>query len=346
MIVKNEEKVIERCLGSIKNLVDEIVIVDTGSTDGTLEILKKIEDIHVFSFGWCEDFSMARNYSIEKTTGDYVLVLDADEYLAYGKREVLENIMNKQQIGRILIESKYLKEDNILSSKSYVSRFFPRNVRYSGAIHEQLVSNLPRVKANFKLKHDGYLNADKSKRNIPLLIAEVKKKPRDAYYLFQLGKELRISERYKEAYHFLVRSYAEAEYQFSYYGELVIELIYSGKECEASEILDIIEKNDEILKNTVDYHFAKGLFFLDYCLKNPHYIEKYLGKIEASFLSCLELNNRNNIQYVQGTSSFLAAYNLGVFYEVTGNIQKAKKYYELSSKEGYNLAAKRLNLIN
>ncbi len=78
MIVKNEEKVLARCLESVKGLVDEIIIVDTGSSDGTRDIARKYTD-KVFRFEWVNDFSAARNFSFKKATKDYQMWLDADD---------------------------------------------------------------------------------------------------------------------------------------------------------------------------------------------------------------------------------------------------------------------------
>ncbi len=80
MIVRNEEKVLDRCLGSIADLVDEIVIVDTGSTDSTKEIAKKYTD-RIYDFEWVDDFSAPRNYAFELCGSDYIYTADADEYL-------------------------------------------------------------------------------------------------------------------------------------------------------------------------------------------------------------------------------------------------------------------------
>ncbi len=80
MIVKNEEKVLERCLKSIVDLVDEVIIVDTGSTDRTKEIAKKYTD-QIYDFEWIDDFSAARNFSFSKATKDYIYAADADEVL-------------------------------------------------------------------------------------------------------------------------------------------------------------------------------------------------------------------------------------------------------------------------
>ena len=78
MIVKNEEKVLERCLDSLKGLWEELIIVDTGSTDSTKTIAKKYTD-KVYDFSWTGNFSDARNYSFSKAGCDYIYCADADE---------------------------------------------------------------------------------------------------------------------------------------------------------------------------------------------------------------------------------------------------------------------------
>ena len=80
MIVKDEEKVLERCLASVADLMDEIVVVDTGSTDKTKEIAKKYTD-KIYDFKWVDDFSAARNFAFSHASKDYVLSMDADEVL-------------------------------------------------------------------------------------------------------------------------------------------------------------------------------------------------------------------------------------------------------------------------
>ena len=80
MIVKNEEQVLGRCLDSLTSIADEIVIVDTGSTDRTKEIAKQYTD-KIYDFKWVDDFAKARNFSFEKATKDYIYVADADEVI-------------------------------------------------------------------------------------------------------------------------------------------------------------------------------------------------------------------------------------------------------------------------
>jgi glycosyltransferase involved in cell wall biosynthesis len=345
-IVKNEEKYIKRCIDSVKKLVDEIVVVDTGSTDNTMNILQQFQNVKLFQYEWCNDFSSARNFAIENCNGDYILVLDADEYVTFGKRKELNSIMNEKLVGQIAVKSQFKRDEQVFHSISFVSRFFPRSLRYTGAIHEQLDSTLPKTKMKFTVKHDGYFETDKSIRNIPLLENEINKNPNDPYYLFQLGKEYRLKKLYDSSFDCLIKAYKFCDKNLPYYGEVVLELIYSGKECKNDAVLGIIEENENSLYQVSDFHFAKGLFFLDYCLEHPNKANLYIQEIEKSFLYCLSLENEAHIEYVTGTSSFLAAYNLGVFYEVVGNKKKAEEFYKKSYKSGYGNAKVRLDKLN
>lgn len=91
MIVKNEEAVIDRCLASVARLMDEIVIVDTGSTDATKDICRRYTD-RIFDFAWNDDFSAARNFSFDQATGDFIFWLDADDVLTPDNQEKLKKL--------------------------------------------------------------------------------------------------------------------------------------------------------------------------------------------------------------------------------------------------------------
>ena len=86
MIVKNEERILKRCLDSVKDLVDEIVIVDTGSTDTTRQIAERYTD-KIYDFTWIDDFSAARNFAFSKATQEYIYSADADEVLSEENRQ-------------------------------------------------------------------------------------------------------------------------------------------------------------------------------------------------------------------------------------------------------------------
>ncbi|MEA5477234.1 glycosyltransferase [Pseudanabaena galeata UHCC 0370] len=94
LIVKNEEQRLPKCLESLKALVDEIIVVDTGSSDRTVAIAKKYQ-ARVFHFEWCDDFSQARNYAIAQAKGKWILVIDADEVLEQSAIAILQEVMQR-----------------------------------------------------------------------------------------------------------------------------------------------------------------------------------------------------------------------------------------------------------
>lgn len=177
LIVKNEQDVIETCLKSLVNVVDEIIIVDTGSTDKTIEIAKKYTD-KIFNFQWDNDFSKARNRSLEEASGEWILLIDADEELTNITKEELKTLITKEDIATYYVLERSLKENQIY----YLLRLF-RNVKeifFKGIIHEQITEGLSEYCKNNNLKgtispiiiihHDQKRESkNKDDRNIELL---------------------------------------------------------------------------------------------------------------------------------------------------------------------------------
>ena len=143
VITKDEEKNIDRCLESIKNIVDEIIIVDTGSNDNTVNVAKRYSN-KIFHYVWEDDFSKARNFAIEKANGDYILFLDADEYLDcyFDLKEFLKNEELFKDAYLIKIKNIDKDEKNKLIDEFLAIRLFKNdiNIRYQGTIHEQVIN--------------------------------------------------------------------------------------------------------------------------------------------------------------------------------------------------------------
>ena len=114
MIAKNEEKHLEECLNSVKELVDEVIIVDTGSTDKTKQIGKKF-NAKIYDFKWIDDFSAARNKSLKHATKDWILVLDADEVLDKEALKVIKDelVKNKENDAFLFIHKNYTNKTKI-----------------------------------------------------------------------------------------------------------------------------------------------------------------------------------------------------------------------------------------
>ncbi len=140
MIVKDEELVLKRCLDSVKNLMDEIIVVDTGSSDKTKEIAYLYTD-KVYDFQWINDFSAARNFSFSKATKDYIMWLDADDVLLEKDKQKLQNLKENLSPSVDMVVMKYNmsfdKNDNPTFSFNR-ERLLKRSMNYFwvGEIHE------------------------------------------------------------------------------------------------------------------------------------------------------------------------------------------------------------------
>lgn len=145
MIVKNEEKVLERCLKSVADLCDEIVIVDTGSTDSTKSIAAKYTS-HVYDFEWCDDFSAARNFAFSKCSCDYIYSADADEYLDEDNRIQFKNLISVLDPAVEIVQMHYYEPgiSDVLNSKSeYRPKLFKRlrAFRWIDPVHETVAAD-------------------------------------------------------------------------------------------------------------------------------------------------------------------------------------------------------------
>lgn len=142
MIVRDEEKTLARCLDSVKDIVDEIIIVDTGSTDQTKEIAKGYTDL-LYDFEWVDDFSVARNYAFSKGTQEYLMWLDADDVILPEDRQQLLELKKTIDPNIDCIIMKYnltSREDGQISSSFYRERIVKRNkgFKWHDPIHEYI----------------------------------------------------------------------------------------------------------------------------------------------------------------------------------------------------------------
>ena len=203
LITKNEERFVGRCLESVRDIADQIVVVDTGSLDWTPDIAKRF-GAEVYSFMWVDDFSAARNAALEKATGDWILMLDADEELPAEQRENLRKLVEDKSA--IAWRLPMVDEGHEDAGVSYVPRLY-RNAPalfYVGRIHEQIFASLEVRRAEWGLEnkfgdavllHHGYTkelvkSRDKIARNLRLLRLANDEMPGEPNLLMNLGLEL------------------------------------------------------------------------------------------------------------------------------------------------------------
>ena len=200
MIVKNEEENIECCLESIKEIADEIIIVDTGSTDQTVRLAQQYTD-KIFSHPWEDNFSKARNQSIKYATGDWIFIIDADEELLTENTHLLLQAVQNEEIDAIQIQviSEFQQErsESILNQ----TRLFRNNdnIYFEGRVHNRLVGfNNPKIYP-LRIKHKGY----------DLTPSQLKTKFQRTVYL--LKKDLQHNPNNPLPYHYLSCSYLSME---------------------------------------------------------------------------------------------------------------------------------------
>ena len=275
VIVKNEEKNLPRWLQCMASLADEMVVVDTGSTDSTVT-LAKAAGARVFSFPWINDFAAAKNYAIEQARGQWVFFLDADEYIRPQDCDKVRAVLrryagDKDVIGfvnpLINIDSD---RNNAYISTIYQIRLFRNlpDLRYRGAIHEMLQYSGPEKKhmplvEDYNLYHTGYSvkrMPEKYKRNLQMLRVSVKKYGKrlmddfyfaDCYYgLQQYEQAIRHAKSYLEA---TGRRRGEESRP---YGLLLQSMIFC--EYPLSEILGWVDKALEEFPHCAEFKILEG----------------------------------------------------------------------------------------
>lgn len=214
MIVKNEEKNIERALTWGKGIVFEQIVVDTGSTDRTVEIAERM-GAKVFHFPWINDFSAAKNYAIEQASGEWIAFLDADEYfLPEDARKIpdLLDFMDAEHTDTAVTGWFNLNDENeicTLGSQNRIFRNIPE-IRYHGKIHEGIlmpdgsICRFTDATKELAILHTGYQDAEKrtknkSERNRELIEAELQKNPDNIDMLGYMGDECLASSDLQRA---------------------------------------------------------------------------------------------------------------------------------------------------
>lgn len=220
MMIKNEEKYLNRTLEKLlplmKEIDSELIILDTGSTDNSVDIARKYTD-KVYFCEWNNNFGNMRNKSISYAKGEWILVLDADEeLLSYDKlKEFFASDLCEKYNSATIELKNILSEDEKRFALCSIPRLFKNydGFKYEGAIHEQPLCKGPIYNRIVLFKHYGYLFVDeelrqqKNKRNMLILLGELKADPNNPYMNYQLGKQYIAVKSYEDAVFFIEKSY-------------------------------------------------------------------------------------------------------------------------------------------
>lgn len=343
MIVRDEEKHIARCLQSIPASF-EVIVVDTGSVDQTALVAERL-GAKVHHFRWGDDFAEARNYSISLASGDYILILDADEELEPFVEPKLSDFVERfpDRAGTVLIEN--LTDGEV--KRHRMVRFFPNGKSYSfeGIVHEKICRNGQTADAedtSVLIKHYGYeaneyAEKQKAKRYLELYRKHLERNPHDGYMLYQLGKLHYSIGELEAAEQALKRCFSLKEEANLYFPVMLVMLGYVLKDMgRSAEAESLLAPYVPFYTSFPDLPFLMGLLAMD---------TGKLAAIEHYFKAALQIGETTKYTSVWGVGSFKAAYNLGVFYEITGQRDKAIQSYQSAAAHRYEPAVQRLNIV-
>ncbi|KLU62987.1 SPBc2 prophage-derived glycosyltransferase SunS [Peptococcaceae bacterium CEB3] len=336
MVVKDESKYLGRCLRSVQGSVHEIIVVDTGSTDATREIAEAF-GARIKSFPWNDDFSAARNASLEAASGDWILFLDADEELCLAGEHVLPGLTAGAEP-----EGYFIKIVNHLGSEGrgetcpdLVFRLFRRgsDYRFRGAIHEQIADVIlernPQAKfqvaEGIEIAHYGYLDErvkekNKKKRNLVLIERELRRAEDDRLLRYHYGVELFRAERYAEAAQELTRAAAGIDPNSIYLPKLLRYVVMSRQNAgQFEQALEAAVLGLRFFPDYADLYYYAGLISLD--LKSYGSAQDFLEKASSM--------PSQPPQYASfpGVRGFRCFYHLAVLAETFLDEESALKYY-------------------
>ncbi|MFH2034904.1 MAG: tetratricopeptide repeat protein, partial [Candidatus Zixiibacteriota bacterium] len=337
MMVKNEEELLPNCLESIRNWVDEIIIVDTGSTDRTIEIARSY-GAKIYFQEWSKDFSKHRNFSISKATCDWIFIIDADEeFIEDGLTEV-HQAMNLDKY-RIISVNVFNMDKNTGEYSSFLpsNRFFRRdaNLKYGGIVHNQLqypeTEVIPRT--NARINHFGY-NLDpekmnqKLKRSMELLEQQLDENQDNVFAHFNYAQLLRSCHTDDELERAIIHARKTVEMtDMDNHPELHLQGYH--QQATANFSLKRYKKAEEVclaaLKLKPDYldpiltlgHIYAAMEKIDEAVK---YFEKYLN-LQAKYDPSQEILN---IILLYVNARHIAHYGIGLLEYYRKDFKKAE----------------------
>lgn len=350
IITKDECEKLKRCLNSLKNIPVEIIVVDTGSTDSTIEMLdeysksNKKPQIVMGYFKWINDFSAAKNYCASLATNDKICIVDSDEWLVCGKLEEISKLIpdSRSSIGRIERINKYERNGEKYENREYISRIYDRRYfEFNGKIHEQIIrkdgsKDINLINLSIIFNHDGY-NGDnaqireKCDRNIKLLKEVLATEGESPYVLYQIGKSYYMAGDYNQAVDYFDKAlYFDINPKLEYVIDMIETYGYALINSNQAKKALNLEGVYDVFGNSSDFKFMMGFVYM-----NNNMFQKAISE----FLDATKCPEGK----MKGTNSFLAYYNAGVIMECLGYTDDAIQLYKKC--DGYSKAEARLKEI-
>lgn len=336
MIVKNEADCLPRCLKSVKDIADEIIIVDTGSTDETVQEANKF-GAQVIMIPWKGDFSHARNAGLNRARGTWILFLDADEELDGDDLEQLRICAEHQEFEAFFLQIYNHSGETINSPTATVNpiiRMFRNRpeYRFRGCIHEQIISSILERQpdaalhiTSVKIHHYGYAGTvvadkDKIRRNLQLLEKALVEHPDDPFHHYNIGVEYMRMNDWHAALTHHQESLSLAPPETSY-----IHLLYKYIACchfhlgNNREAIDVCDKGLTFFPDYTDLYHLKGTILLASNRKQ---------EAKEMYLIALQKGSSPLLYHTDaGTGTYLSAFALGQICEELGDDRSAIHWY-------------------
>jgi glycosyltransferase involved in cell wall biosynthesis len=332
MIVRNEEANLPRCLESVRGLFDEIVVVDTGSTDRT-KALALEQGARVCEFGWVDDFAAARNAALDHATGDYVFWLDADDVMDAAEREKLGELIKRlERDGK---EGHVLRCVCELASGGRLAvdhpRLFPlrKDVRWVGRVHETI--NMALTEAGVRLvwtdiviRHLGYMDEavheQKRQRNQILLQRQLAERPDDPFIYYYLGTLAFERKRWQEALGYFIVSLAKWGTTDSIACKLFAMIAWTN------QILGRYDESVRVSNEGLSYFPDDGELLFRKGITLRHL--RRAGEAEACFTRILSLERPQKLYNVEpGIFGHMTRGNLALIAEERGDHDLAQAHW-------------------
>ncbi|KHO61021.1 glycosyl transferase [Thermoanaerobacter sp. YS13] len=343
LITKDEERNITRCINSVKDIVDEIVVVDTGSKDKTVEIAKSF-GAKVIHAKWEEDFSKARNIAIENATCDWILFLDADEEIKREDVDKIRPLLNDETVEAYLFKFVNYAGANLgsgLTEVHYNYRLFRNNgkLRYIYPVHENLRNveeNRPPIAKNAEVTilHYGYLSEirvekNKTERYIKLISKYLKDHPDDKFQHGNLAVEYYNLGNYNKALKHLLIATKGMDVN-SYSATRMIRYLIGTYAAlkDYDTALKIINDAKAYYIDVPDFKFLEGMVYVD---------QKRYEKAIDMFKECLLMGEYKGMFITMGgTGSYRARYMIAFCNERLNRLNDAVREYIEVLKENPN----------
>ena len=343
LIVKDEEAHIEACLRSLRPHVDEIVVVDTGSSDATVRLAAPLA-ARVLHFEWTDDFSAARNFSIAQAAHDMVFITDADNTVAHWDDAETARFLaaeNAARLGCVRVVNIVETAGEERRSAEYEPKLFDRRFfHYEGIVHEQVMplgeQAAARVHLDITVLHGGYSRDElarkrKTERNIALLQKALMRGD-DPYLLYQLGKSRAARQEYGKAVDCFARALAlRPNPNLSYVRQAVIAYGYALIQTQRYSEALFLERYRPFYAQNPDYTFLLA------------YANMMNGRFQQAFdlfSACTRMPDGE----VEGVNRWLPCFNIGVIFESLGQKEQALRYYAMCGE--YERAKERIAALN